>query len=653
MTADLWLSVSEIADLALPGLPTTGRGVAMRAKDEGWQNAVTATGQPLARRRTGTKGGGFEYHVDALPTAAQARLKADAARADTAADAPRSGKADRVAAWDNYAGKSEKVKAKARHRLGLLDQVDDLRRGGMQLNAAVTYVANIDGTVSARSIFRWMKDCEGVDRKDRLAYLVPAHGGGRPKAELDAGLWDILKADYLRPSQPTFSSCYERLERIAADRGVDLPFARTLERRLQDEIPHPVTVLARKGPEALKRLFPPQKRDRSFLHALEAVNADGHTLDLFVDWGDGSKPSRPVMVAFQDLYSGKILSVRVDRSENRDVVRLALGDVVEKYGIPDRCYLDNGRAFASHWLTGGMKFRHRFKVKEEEPVGIMGALGIEVRWVTPYHGQAKPIERAFRDLADRVSRHPEFEGAYTGRSPAHKPANYGTKAAPIDKVLEILRQEIIHHNARSARDTMVCRKVLSFDQAFEASYAQAPIRGATAEQRRLWLLAAESVLSSKYDGSIELLGNRYWSEFLSATTGKRVLVRFDPQDLHAGIHVYTNDNRYLGFAACLEATGYEDSGKARDQARAVKQFRRGVKMQAEAEIRMSAADVAAALPAPDDTRPLMPSVTRVAFDRNAAIAMDAEFEPEADDGLIRNIGANVTVLAERKRRESF
>jgi hypothetical protein len=240
-------------------------------------------------------------------------------------------------------------------------------------------------------------------------------------------------------------------------------------------------VLCREGRDALKRAFPSQQRDRSHLHALEAVNADGHTVDVFVDWGDGSKPSRPVMVAFQDLYSDKILSYRIDRSENRDVVRLALGDVVENYGIPDRYYLDNGRAFASHWLTGGMKFRHRFKIREEEPVGIMGQLGIDVRWTTPYHGQAKPIERAFLDLCDRLAKHPDFEGAYTGRSTSNKPANYGSKAVPIATFMKRLHEEIAAHNARPKRKSLVCAGVHSFDHVFEASYTQAPIRGATAE----------------------------------------------------------------------------------------------------------------------------------------------------------------------------
>ncbi|WP_245528436.1 transposase domain-containing protein [Gluconobacter morbifer] len=48
--------------------------------------------------------------------------------------------------------------------------------------------------------------------------------------------------------------------------------------------------------------------------------------------------------------------------------------------------------------TGGIPNRFRFKVKEDEPVGIMTQLGVEVHWTTPYSGQSKPIERAWTGL---------------------------------------------------------------------------------------------------------------------------------------------------------------------------------------------------------------------------------------------------------------
>ncbi|MGG2352518.1 transposase domain-containing protein, partial [Salmonella enterica] len=74
--------------------------------------------------------------------------------------------------------------------------------------------------------------------------------------------------------------------------------------------------------------------------------------------------------------------------------------------------------------------RFRFKIREEEPTGLLTSLGIGVHWAIPFHGQSKPIERAWLDLTDRIARHPFVAGAYTGRNPTKKPENYGSRVIP-------------------------------------------------------------------------------------------------------------------------------------------------------------------------------------------------------------------------------
>lgn len=129
-----------------------------------------------------------------------------------------------------------------------------------------------------------------------------------------------------------------------------------------------------------------------------------------MEWPDGTI-NRPQIVAFQDLYSGKILSWRVDHDPNKVMVMAAFGELVENWGIPKRCLFDNGREFANKWMTAGAPTRFRFKVREDDPIGVLSLLGIQMHWATPAHGQAKPIERAFRDLASDVAKDPRFAGA--------------------------------------------------------------------------------------------------------------------------------------------------------------------------------------------------------------------------------------------------
>ncbi|MBX3506920.1 MAG: Mu transposase C-terminal domain-containing protein [Parvibaculum sp.] len=511
---------------------------------------------------------------------------------------------------------------------------------GMGTDLAIQHIA-INHGIKIRTIYLWKKKVQGLAPSDWAPALAPRHVGRVAEVELEPAAWDQLRADYLRPSAPNFTDCYRRLQHRAGTEGWTLPSPRTLERRLA-AIPEQTRIFFREGVDALKRLYPAQVRDRSSYHALEAVNADGHVWDVFVRFPDGTV-GRPAMVAFQDLYSGKILSWRLNKHSNKETVLLAFGDLVETYGIPTHCYLDNGRDFASKWVSGGTPNRYRFKIKENEPQGVLTMLGVEVHWTTPYSGQSKPIERAFRDFAQALAKHPAFEGAYTGNKPDAKPENYGSKAVPYDQFEQIVAEGIAEHNARLGRRSLVCAGKLSFDTAFALSYAQSEIRKATAEQRRLWLLAAEGVTVRK-TAHIELSGNKYWCEELLEFIGQKVVIRFDPEDLHAGVHVYRLDGVYVAEARCVELTGFGDQAAARDHARGRRQWMRAVREKAQREINMSLDELVAALPTIEkDERKVEPKVVRPIFG-NLAVKATAQ-EEEEDDRFAEAFGRGVDLLA--------
>ena len=646
-----WYSIAELAEMKLAGLPGTRQGIASKAKAEGWQRADW---KDLHWRHRTASGGGIEYAPYVLPAAAKVQLTVRASeRAAVAAD-PRV-QMGREELWRWFEGLGERKRDEARARLAAVEAVEALQMAGMRRTRAVTEVA-ASQEVATSALYRWMRALGGVARADRLAMLAPRHAGSVARVECPDEAWEILKADYLRLEQPPFADCVRRLEAIAAERGWRLPSAQTLRRRIE-AIDPAVLVLARRGVEALKRMYPAQIRDRGSLHALEAVNADGHKWDVFVRFPDGWV-GRPVMTAFQDLYSGMMLAWRVDKSENREAVRLAFGDLVEQFGVPNRCTFDNGRNFASKWLTGGTLNRFRFKIRDEDPVGILTQLGVQVDWTQPYSGQSKPIERAFRDFAGGIAKHPEFAGAYVGNNPMAKPENYGSKAVPLDVFLRVVKAGIDEHNARPGRQSRVCGGRFSFREVFEASYAISPITRATAEQRRLWLLAAEAIRADARDGSITLEGNRFWAEFLLAVRGQRVVVRFDPGALQADLHVYRADGAYLGAASCTEAAGFHDADAAREHAKARKQFQRATREMLDAERRMSIAELVAAQVVPDgEPEPVEARVVRMLpaigprLVGNAAVDLTQdEDQEEAEDRVIaamaRDARARLRVVGE-------
>jgi hypothetical protein len=346
---------------------------------------------------------------------------------------------------------------------------------------------------------------------------------------------------------------------------------------------------------------------------MRLVNADGHVFDVFVAYEDGTI-GRPVIVAFQDIHSGKVLSWRLDRTENRHAVRLALADLVEAFGVPEACVFDNGRHFASKWLTGGQPNRYRFKVRDEDPLGVLTSLGVTIHWTTPYLGRSKPVERAWRDFCEDIAKSPACAGAYTGNRPDAKPENYGGRAVPIAEFKALVAREIAAHNAREGRRGGVCSG-RSFDQVFAESLA-APgtiIRRASPEQRELFLLAVEGVTARSPSGEIHLGGNRYHHEALVDWAGRRVAVRFDPEDLHRGVVVHALDGRLICRAACIDDTGFLDQQAAELQAKAKRAYVSAARRLLTTEKTLDIAEIAeiAAKAAPAPTAPPEPPVVRL------------------------------------------
>lgn len=631
MNDDLpWFTAAEMAALDLPGMPDTRRGVAMVAEREAWQRP-DAEGV-LWRRRKG-RGGGIEYSIHVLPSFTRARLLARLQVPHVAPAAARSAALRTLsdeAAWAAYERATDKHKARARDRVLALRDVQALVSAGQPRTIAMMEVAAARG-ISRAQLYQWAATVDGVERHHWMAHLVPRYAGATgPRAACDEDAWEWLRSHYLRPARPTFEQCLRDLQRMAAERGWRLPSARTLRRRI-DALDPVVVAYHRKGPDAAARMFPAQRRDRSMLHALQWVNADGHRFDVFAKWEDGTV-ARPMVVFFQDLFSGKILAWRVAQTETGDSFRLAFGDVVEQWGIPDAVTIDNTLAAANKTMSGGLKRRFRFKVREEEPLGIFASLEVEVHWAKPFSGQSKPIERAFGDLARDIARHPAFAGAYTGNSPENKPHDYGSRAVPIAEFIAVMEAGIAEHNARPGRAAANCRG-RSFDETFAASYAEAPIRRASEDQRRVFLLAAEEVRVRR-DGTIHLMGNRYHALALSRIIGRPVVIRFDPDRLHAPVHVYLANGDFFVTAECVADVGFGDTEAARRTAQAVKQRRKGLRLLAEAEARISAEQLARDLAALDrpDASPPAPSVIRPLFRGTAALKqrpIDQEEEEES------------------------
>ena len=613
---ETWFSIQEL--LGLQSLPSSDRGIMKKADRENWEK----------RQRDGIKGRTYEYAFSSLPQATQAELllKQSAVEIDNVSETPRARKELNYlpeVIWKPYEKATDKQREHAKAKLVPLHKLDDLVRNGLELMTALDAVAE-ECDIAKGSLKRWYYQVRSFERPDWLPLLIAKHNNKKSgkEAAFTEDAWEAFKADYFRNEQPQFGSCYERLKRAARENGWNIPSASSIKRKIEREVPKLVQVQLREGDHAVMQYYPSMRRTVAEIEALEWINGDGYQHNVFVRWHNG-EIVRPKTWIWQDIRTRKILAYRVDLSENSDTIRLSLMDLIWKYGIPKKCTIDNTRAAANKWMTGGVKNRYRFKVKEDDVTGIIPMLGIELLWTSVQfgkgHGQAKPIERAFSHggLGELVDKHPSLAGFYAGENVYNKPDNYngGKDGVDYDTFILAIEDGIRTFNEREGRQTEICQGIYSFSQVFERDYKQANIRKASAEQMRFLMLMSEAVTLRK-DGTFELDAggkvnnrkNRYLASELIATGHRKVVVKFDPQDLHNKVWVYSLDGVFLAEAKCTDAVAFGDKAKGREHDKARKQMVKAVKAQAKATLTMNAQEAARYQPQFEEEAPLEPKI---------------------------------------------
>lgn len=669
-----WFSVTDV--LGLPGLPGTPQGVRKMAKSQEW----------VSRRKQGVQGKALEFSVSSLPPVTQAALLRKAGKVVVGGmtlglPKPQAPRYCKEQLWANWGKANTKAHDKAKDRLKAVQAVHALVANGSTMMEAYQHIST-EFDIALPTLRRYCAAVKGFEESDWLAVLVPKQQQVATETRaarlspVSESAWDFFKADYLRREQPTAAACYERLKLAARDQGWAVPSLNSLMRRLDLEVPHAQQVMLRQGEHALMQLYPPQERTIEGLDAMEWINGDGYLHNVFVRWFNG-EILRPKTWFWQDIYSRKIVGWRTDLSENTDSIRLSLMDVCSSFGIPREITIDNTRAAANKWMTGGVPNRYRFKVKPDDPLGLIPQLGIKLHWSSVLlgkgHGQAKPIERAFGvgGLDEIIDKHPALAGCYTGPNPMAKPDNYGDRAVSAAEFLRVVAEGVAIYNAKLGRQTEICRGVMSFDQAFEQSYAQAAIRKASREQLMMMMLQAEATRVSQHGtiklesgGAIASRSNRYYHPDLAEYAGQKVVARFDPQRLHEAVLVTTLHGQTICEAECLEKIAFGDTQQAREHKRKRTQFVKANKAAAQAQQGMSALEAAALLPSiSDEPAPetKVVEMVRPASLGNAALAvqpapaMATQQQPEAAPVIDyeARYQASVAKMAEQMKKNSL
>lgn len=440
------------------------------------------------------------------------------------------------------------------------------------------HIAAKEAGCSVGSLRRWHQLTKNLDRGDWAPALAPAWGlAAPPKAELSDEAWEFILSEWACQSQPALKSIYRRAQKEAVAQGWNLPSYKTILRRIA-AIPAPQRAYLRDGEKGLDHFYPPLKRNYATLRLHQLWCSDGRKADLFCEWPDGYV-GRPIVVAWQELRSRKILGWAIDRTETAELARLAFHHAARaSRAVPEGAYLDNGRAYAAKEMTGGQAKRNRFKINDSDPLGILTLFGIEAIWATPYHGQSKPIESFWNAIA-QAERCKAFAGSWCGNSPDAKPEEFARRAVPIATYEAFVRETIDEKNAAPHRGSGMDGR--SPNEVYAALLAGTAVRVPTERQLRLCLLAVQAVTLDKAHG-FSVLGNRYWSECVTQLErGQAYQARYNPADMNEPVALY--DGRKLIAEVPLWQEGdFRSRTAAKDHARARNSFKKAQREAAKA-----------------------------------------------------------------------
>jgi putative transposase len=161
------------------------------------------------------------------------------------------------------------------------------------------------------------------------------------------------------------------------------------------------------------------ERDYTVLRSMEMICGDYMTEDILCRQGD--RVFRARLCGFEDMRSRVIVGWSLQLTANSVGVVRALKMAFERYGLPDKVYVDNGKEFKNYWLCGDEWKLRRTKIDPESlerDAGILNECGVKVVFCHPYSAQSKPIERFWRTFHERFDK---FETTYTGSNTTDRP----------------------------------------------------------------------------------------------------------------------------------------------------------------------------------------------------------------------------------------
>lgn len=423
--------------------------------------------------------------------------------------------------------------------------------------------------LSVPTLRRWF----GVYLKNKTNPLALSSGHGTNKGvrRIDTEVLEAIRGLYKSKNKPNMMFVYER---IVAAFGTDAISYGTMRNYIKYDMTSVEKDKARMGVKEFKDTYSPYIiRGYDDIKAGQVWMSDGHDLEMMCYRGNKKKANgeryygSPKLIVWIDVKSRLITGWTLSWTETTESIAIALKRGIEKYGVPEQLFTDNGKAYKSKILKG-----------TDELDGIYASLGLEVSHALPYNAQSKHIERWFVDFKESFTK---SSITYKGGNISERPERM--KSFAMDKIAKgkILEQEELeaaleafinyknHSYYALRRETG--RKAhrgrgMNNRTPLEVFNEENPVgeRKMLSDEKLRLLFLYEETRTIQQNG-IEYLGNTYEHENLYFHQKEKVKIKFDPHDLRS-IYVYLETGEFLCKADKLQTAGWSndiDSIKAK------------------------------------------------------------------------------------------
>lgn len=423
--------------------------------------------------------------------------------------------------------------------------------------------------LSVPTLRRWF----GVYLKNKTNPLALSSGHGTNKGvrRIDTEVLEAIRGLYKSKNKPNMMFVYER---IVAAFGTDAISYGTMRNYIKYDMTSVEKDKARMGAKEFKDTYSPYIiRGYDDIKAGQVWMSDGHDLEMMCYRGNKKKANgeryygSPKLIVWIDVKSRLITGWTLSWTETTESIAIALKRGIEKYGVPEQLFTDNGKAYKSKVLKG-----------TDELDGIYASLGLEVSHALPYNAQSKHIERWFVDFKETFTK---SSITYKGGNISERPERM--KSFVMDKIAKgkILEQEELeaaleafinyknHSYYALRRETG--RKAhrgrgMNNRTPLEVFNEENPVgeRKMLSDEKLRLLFLYEEIRTIQQNG-IEYLGNTYEHENLYFHQKEKVKIKFDPHDLRS-IYVYLETGEFLCKADKLQTAGWSndiDSIKAK------------------------------------------------------------------------------------------